>query len=72
MLLKVVFVVLCDGTPSGGCVVGRCWEACPIMGSGVFGWSFLIARWTDSKLYASFPYIILKGRRNRARQGRAR
>ena len=20
--------VLCSGTPSGGCVVGRCWEAC--------------------------------------------
>ena len=19
----------CDGTPSGGCVFGRCWEACP-------------------------------------------
>ena len=19
----------CDGTPSGGCVVGLCWEACP-------------------------------------------
>ena len=27
-----------------------------LMGSGVFGWSLLMARWID-KAYALFPYI---------------
>ena len=32
----------CSGTPSGGCVVGRCWEACsswiPVPLFGLFSW----------------------------------
>ena len=58
----------------------RGWSALgsvPLMGSGVFGWSLLMARWIDSKAYALFPYIytskyiILKDRHIRAAEGRA-
>ena len=33
---------LCGSTPSGGCVIGRCWEACPswvpVSLAGLFSW----------------------------------
>ena len=33
----------------------------PLMGSGVFGWSLLMARWIDSKaFYALFPSIPIE------------
>ena len=28
-----------------------------LTGSGVFGWSLLMARWIESKAYELFPYI---------------
>ena len=31
----------------------------PLMGSGVFGWSLLMARWIDSKLTHYFLYVEL-------------
>ena len=49
----------CSGTPSGGCVVGRCREACsswvPVPWCGL---SSLLAGWTQ-KLVHYFPYIKL-------------
>ena len=49
----------CSGTPSGGCVVGRCWEACsswvPVPLFGALVWSLLMARSLDSKAYTLFP-----------------
>ena len=52
----------------------RCWSvlgSVPLMGSGVFGWSLLMARWIDSKFLCIISLNMLKDRHNRARQGRA-
>ena len=45
----------------------------PLMGSGVFGWSLLMACWKDSKLLCITSLRrILKDRHKWAKQGRAR
>ena len=42
----------CSGTPSGGCVVGRCWEACSSWAR--CHWSLLKVRWIDSIAYLHY------------------
>ena len=61
------------GTSSGGCVVGRCWEACPSWVPASLSSLPWLAGWTQG-----FYIIIalnrgLEGRKNRAnlKQGRA-
>ena len=45
--------VLRGGEMRGWSVLG----SVPVMGSVVFDWSLLMARWIDSKVCALFPYI---------------
>ena len=67
--------IKCGVTPSGGCVVGRCLEACfswvPVP---LFGLSSWLAGLTE-KLFHDFLYIELKKtnktRQDRVGQGRA-
>ena len=55
----------CSGTPSGGCVVGRCWEAC----SSWVPVSLLVSHGKLDSLKSL--QMILKDRHNRARHGGA-
>ena len=51
----------CSCTPSGGCVVGRCWEASVLlMGSSALVWSLLMARWIGSKAYTSVYFLYIE------------
>ena len=55
VVAAVVGVVVCDRYSEWGM---RGWlGSLPLVGSGVFGRSLLMARWIDSKLYSLFPYI---------------
>ena len=66
LTLSSPFLDVCSSTPSGECVVGRCWEVCsswvPVCLVGL-----IMARWIDSKrMHYCTVHKIVKDRHNRA------